>query len=85
LNTATEIGIVRAHNNWPARLAAFLTLSQSFEYTNGNLVEKPNHDGNDGKRRAIVPENGDNVCWVCVYKRFNKRMENARSSDYLIV
>ena len=89
LDTPPSIGIIRAHKNWPARLAASIVPSNERSETepysdDDNEFEESSRD--IGSRRAIVLGNDSVGCWVCVYKAVQRLIAGQEiSSLYLII
>ncbi|RYP24071.1 hypothetical protein DL765_000799 [Monosporascus sp. GIB2] len=87
LDTPPAVGLVRAHKNWPARLAISVILSQpcDAEVERDDSGRAMKTSAQSGIRRLMVLENGDDVCWVCVYRRLSKRISiESGSPAYLI-
>lgn len=75
LDTPPTIGLVRAHGNWCARLAAAILLSQLSHDQESNSKTRAacEHEMSNFMPRVLVLDNRDDVCWVCVYRRLKKR------------
>ena len=75
LDIPPGIGLIRAHRNWPARLAASIVLSQPRDQEGGTddverLEEMPKSD----IPALAVLDNGDYACWVCIYRRLGRQI-----------
>ncbi|KAI1142003.1 hypothetical protein F5Y05DRAFT_369401 [Hypoxylon sp. FL0543] len=88
LDTPPSIGVIRAHKNWPGRLAASVIPTQKLA-DDDITFDETNHPENNipslHSPRAIVLENGTDTCWVCVYRRVQKMLpKNPQSQVFLV-
>jgi hypothetical protein len=82
LDTPPGIGIVRASENWSARLATSAVLTQPREFG-----DDYGHDGYKQHRlNFMILEDGPDCCWACVYRRVRKRVESGDEAlTYIII
>ncbi|KAI0841351.1 hypothetical protein F5Y06DRAFT_308198 [Hypoxylon sp. FL0890] len=88
LDTPPSTGIIRAHNNWPGRLAASIIPSQKLADDDINSDESndpENYSTGLHPQRAIVLENGSDTCWVCVHRRLQKMLAKDTPSQVFLV
>lgn len=91
LDTCPGINIVRAHKNWPARLAASVMLSKTRGATSsGDELDNEDPGPTESKEspkceRYSILENGDNVCWVCLHRRLSKTGRMSSKNPYYII
>lgn len=91
LDTCPGVNIIRAHKNWPARLAASVMLSK----TRRRLQDSEEMDNEDlgttereeslKQERYLILENGDNVCWVCLHRGLSKTSEVSTAVPFYII
>ncbi|KAI0128133.1 hypothetical protein F4776DRAFT_197397 [Hypoxylon sp. NC0597] len=88
LDTPPSIGIIRAHRNWPGRLAASIVPSQKLA-DDDVISDETNGFENNGSsphsQRAFVLENGDDTCWVCVHRRLQNMLARDTPSQVYLV
>ncbi|KAK3393477.1 hypothetical protein B0H63DRAFT_458306 [Podospora didyma] len=100
LDIPPSIGLIRAHKNWPARLAASIILSTldapdieddsegeaGFDDLNSPKDSAAEIQSSKTRPRLLVLDNAEeDTCWVCVWRRFNKLAAlNGDSPVYLI-
>lgn len=91
LDTSPGVNIIRAHRNWPARLAASVMLSkarrsrrESEDLDSEDLDATDSEEGLGHERYSIL-ENGDNVCWVCLHRRLSKTSRMSTSGPFYII
>ncbi|OTA56012.1 hypothetical protein K449DRAFT_356801 [Hypoxylon sp. EC38] len=88
LDTPPSIGIIRAHKNWPGRLAASIVPFQKLADDVANSDETNSPENNNSSlysQRAIVLENGDDTCWACVHWRLQKMLAKDTPSQVYLV
>ncbi|KAI1410288.1 hypothetical protein F5Y13DRAFT_202429 [Hypoxylon sp. FL1857] len=88
LDTPPSIGIIRAHKNWPGRLAASIVPSQ--KPADDDIVSDETNDPDNGSprlgsQRAVILENGEDTCWVCVHRRLRKMLAKDTPSQVFLV
>lgn len=91
LDTSSGVNIVRAHKNWPARLAASVMISK----TRTMVKDSEEMDGEDlgaseseevlKHERFSILENGDDVCWVCLHRRLSKMSSMSTAGPFYII
>lgn len=91
LDTNPGVNIIRAHKNWPARLAASVMLSKarnvgehSDDADSEDLGTTVREDDHRNKRYSIL-ENGDNVCWVCLHHRLSRTGKLSTADPFIII
>lgn len=91
LDTSSGVNIVRAHKNWPARLAASVMLSttrtivkDSEEMDSEELGAPESEEALKHERHTIL-ENGDDVCWVCLHRRLSKTGSTSTERPFYII
>lgn len=91
LDTCPNVNIIRAHKNWPARLATAVMLStrprmdtDSEDWDNDDLDATESGTASKGGRYSIL-ENGDNVCWVCLQRRLAKTGKMSTPGQFYII
>lgn len=91
LDTNPSVNIIRAHRNWPARLATSVMLSKTRV-----MVEDDEYDEGEGSteigmeqgvenERHFILENGDDVCWVCLYRSLSKAGKISATEPFCII
>lgn len=91
LDTSPGVNIIRAHKNWPARLAASVMLSK----TRRTLEDGEDLDSEDvvvvegeedlKHEQYSILENGDKVCWVCLHRRLSKTGKMSDACSFYII
>lgn len=91
LDTNPGVNIIRAHKNWPARLAASVMLSKtrnmgehSDEADSEDLGATGREEDGRNERYSIL-ENGDNVCWVCLHHRLSRTGKLSTADPFIII
>ncbi|KFA62410.1 hypothetical protein S40285_06408 [Stachybotrys chlorohalonatus IBT 40285] len=88
------IGLIRAHKNWPARLATSLLLprprrnedTDDSDAEAGAATDTEIQRPGQEKPRLLVLDNGDDICWVCVYRVFCKQvLQTSSGVRYLVI
>lgn len=85
------VNIIRAHKNWPARLAALVMLA-------GTRIKPRDGEEMDSDDPVVaqseeewkyegysILENGDKVCWVCLHRRLSKTGQLSDESPFYII
>lgn len=91
LDISPGVNIIRAHKNWPARLAASVMLSKTRRKRRDNEdMDSEDADASDNKEgpsfeRYSILENGDIVCWVCLHRRLSKTSKMSTSGPFYII
>lgn len=85
LDTPPGIGLVKAHRNWPARLAACAVLEQLGDGENASRHGSTKREERGAMPRIMILDNGDELCWACVYRRFKRKVTaDTGAQTYLI-
>lgn len=85
LDTPPGIGLIRAHGNWPARLAAAAFLAQRLRHRD-HCSDHDTSAGDSGQQPsfALIQSNSD-VCWACLYRRVRRTAPHGSDAPFFVI